>query len=101
MSRPLRLEFTGALYHITSLGNGINLIYLQDDDFEFFCKIQDLTPVPVTPVPADPGPMLADTQPQYGKKYDIKNHPSVNFHTTQSSNSATKSGNVKSTSGID
>ena len=45
MSRPLRLEFAGALYHITSQGNGGNLIYLQDDDFEFFCKIQDLIPV--------------------------------------------------------
>jgi putative transposase len=43
MSWPLRLEFAGALYHITSRGNGRNLIYLQDDDFEFFCKIQDLT----------------------------------------------------------
>jgi hypothetical protein len=26
MSRPLRLEFAGALYHITSRGNGRNLI---------------------------------------------------------------------------
>jgi hypothetical protein len=38
MSRTLRLEFAGALYHITSRGNGKNLIYLQDDDFEFFAK---------------------------------------------------------------
>ncbi len=35
MSRPLRLEFAVALYHITSRGNGRKLIYLQDDDFEF------------------------------------------------------------------
>jgi putative transposase len=39
MSRPLRLEFAGALYHITSRGNGSNLIYLQDDDFELFLQI--------------------------------------------------------------
>jgi putative transposase len=39
MSRPLRLEFAGALYHITSRGNGRNLIYLQDDDFELFLQI--------------------------------------------------------------
>jgi putative transposase len=39
MSRPLRLEFAGALYHITSRGNGRNLIYLQDDDFELFLQV--------------------------------------------------------------
>jgi putative transposase len=39
MSRPLRLEFAGALYHITSRGNGRNLSYLQDDDFELFLQI--------------------------------------------------------------
>jgi putative transposase len=39
MSRPLRLEFAGAIYHITSRGNGRNLIYLQDDDFELFLQI--------------------------------------------------------------
>jgi putative transposase len=38
MSRPLRLEFAGALYHITSRGNGRNLIYFQDDDFELFLQ---------------------------------------------------------------
>ena len=39
MSRPLRLEFAGALYHITSRGNASNLIYFQDDDFELFLQI--------------------------------------------------------------
>jgi putative transposase len=39
MSRPLRLEFAGAIYHITSRGNGRNFIYLQDDDFELFLQI--------------------------------------------------------------
>jgi hypothetical protein len=43
MCRTLRLEFAGALYHITSRCNGRNLLYLQDDVFVFFCKIQDLT----------------------------------------------------------
>jgi hypothetical protein len=38
MSRPLRLEFASALYHITSRGNARNLIYLQDDDFELFLQ---------------------------------------------------------------
>ena len=39
MGRPLRLESAGALYHITSRGDGRNLIYLQDDDFELFLQI--------------------------------------------------------------
>jgi REP element-mobilizing transposase RayT len=39
MSRPLRLEFAGALYHITSRGNARSLIYLQEDDFELFLQI--------------------------------------------------------------
>ena len=39
MSRPLRLEFADALYHITSRGNDRNLIYLQDDDFELFLQV--------------------------------------------------------------
>ncbi len=34
MSRPLRLEFAGALYHITSRGNGRKAIYLEESDFE-------------------------------------------------------------------
>lgn len=32
MARPLRLEFTGALYHITSRGNARNDIYQDDED---------------------------------------------------------------------
>jgi hypothetical protein len=44
MSRPLRLDFAGAPQHITSRRIGRNMIYLQDDDFEFFCKIQYLGP---------------------------------------------------------
>jgi len=36
MSRPLRLEYAGALYHVTSRGNAKNNIYLHDDDFRLF-----------------------------------------------------------------
>jgi hypothetical protein len=32
MARPLRIEFPGALYHITSRGNAQNKIYLNDAD---------------------------------------------------------------------
>lgn len=32
MSRPLRIEFPGALYHITSRGDGREAIYLDDSD---------------------------------------------------------------------
>jgi REP element-mobilizing transposase RayT len=39
MCRPLRLEFACALHHITPRGNGRNLIYLQDDDFELFLQV--------------------------------------------------------------
>ena len=36
MSRPLRIEFAGALYHITFHGNGRKKIYLEESDFELF-----------------------------------------------------------------
>ncbi|WP_091989521.1 hypothetical protein [Pseudoalteromonas denitrificans] len=36
MSRPLRLEFNGALYYITARGNERKTIYQNDDDFELF-----------------------------------------------------------------
>ncbi|WP_299074179.1 transposase [uncultured Paraglaciecola sp.] len=39
MSRPLRLEFAGALYHVTSRGNDKKKIYFQDTDFKLFLKI--------------------------------------------------------------
>ena len=32
MSRPLRIEFAGALYHVTSRGDGQKDIYLDDQD---------------------------------------------------------------------
>lgn len=32
MARPLRLEFSGALYHVTSRGDRQEDIYLDDED---------------------------------------------------------------------
>jgi REP-associated tyrosine transposase len=32
MARPLRLEYAGALYHVTSRGDRREDIYLDDDD---------------------------------------------------------------------
>ncbi|WP_213610242.1 hypothetical protein [Pseudoalteromonas sp.] len=39
MARPLRLEFEGALYHVTSRGNERKSIYLDESDFEGFLKV--------------------------------------------------------------
>ncbi|MCP4325238.1 MAG: transposase [Psychromonas sp.] len=39
MSRPLRLEFAGALYHLTSRGNDRKNIFFEESDFELFISI--------------------------------------------------------------
>ncbi|NOQ65394.1 MAG: addiction module toxin RelE [Methyloprofundus sp.] len=39
MSRPLRLEFSGALYHISSRGNEKRPIFLEDTDFKMFLSL--------------------------------------------------------------
>ncbi len=39
MSRPLRIEYSGALYHVTSRGNGRADIYLKDDDRRVFLSV--------------------------------------------------------------
>lgn len=39
MSRPLRIEFSGALYHVTSRGDGREDIFLDDDDRELFLQV--------------------------------------------------------------
>ncbi len=39
MARPLRIEFAGALYHLTSRGNGREAIYLSDDDREQWLNV--------------------------------------------------------------
>ena len=36
MSRPLRIEYAGALYHVTSRGNERKAIYRKDADFQLF-----------------------------------------------------------------
>ncbi|RME63366.1 MAG: addiction module toxin RelE, partial [Nitrospirae bacterium] len=36
MARPLRIEFPGAVYHITSRGNAKQSIYIEDEDFKEF-----------------------------------------------------------------
>lgn len=39
MARPLRIEFAGALYHVTSRGDGQEDIYLDDNDREIFLEV--------------------------------------------------------------
>jgi len=39
MARPLRIEFPGAVYHITSRGDGREDIYLSDGDREAFLSV--------------------------------------------------------------
>ena len=38
MSRPLRLEFEGALYHVTSRGNERKAIFRNESDFSTLSK---------------------------------------------------------------
>jgi REP element-mobilizing transposase RayT len=39
MSRPLRIEFSGAFYHVTSRGDRRELIYESEEEFEAFLDI--------------------------------------------------------------
>lgn len=39
MARPLRIEYHGALYHVTSRGDGRDDIYLDDEDKEVFLEV--------------------------------------------------------------
>lgn len=39
MARPLRLEFSGALYHVTARGNRQEAIFDQEDDFVTFLSV--------------------------------------------------------------
>ena len=41
MSRPLRIEFAGALYHVTSRGNERKPIFWEEQDFELFLEVLD------------------------------------------------------------
>ncbi|BCE03009.1 transposase [Marinicellulosiphila megalodicopiae] len=39
MARPLRIEFAGALYHVTARGNAGGNIYLDDHDRDTFLDL--------------------------------------------------------------
>lgn len=39
MARPHRLEFPGALYHVTARGNAQQGIYLDDEDRHLFLSV--------------------------------------------------------------
>ncbi len=39
MARPLRIEFAGALYHLTSRGNARRAVYLDDEDRRNFLEL--------------------------------------------------------------
>mgnify|MGYP000733454257 CR=1 FL=1 len=39
MARPLRIEYAGALYHVTSRGDRRESIYQEDDDRELWLEI--------------------------------------------------------------
>ena len=39
MARPIRLEFSGALYHVTSRGDGQEAIYRVDGDRRMFLEL--------------------------------------------------------------
>src|SRR4051795_2123209 len=41
MARPLRIEFPGAIYHVTSRGNARQAIFLDDDDRRSFLLVLD------------------------------------------------------------
>ena len=41
MTRPLRLEFAGALYHVTSRGDRREDIYEDDEDCQTFLHLLD------------------------------------------------------------
>ncbi len=39
MSRPLRIEYAGALYHVTSRGNERKPIFHEEADFDLFLDV--------------------------------------------------------------
>ena len=39
MARPLRIEFPGAVYHVTSRGNAKQAIFIDDEDGGRFIKV--------------------------------------------------------------
>ena len=55
MSRTLRIEYPGAVYHVQSEGNRGDAIYLDDEDREIFLRLFRRRPAeadgPCTPTP--------------------------------------------------
>jgi len=45
MARPLRIEYEGALYHITTRGNARAAIFLADEDRNLFLKTLSEVPI--------------------------------------------------------
>lgn len=43
MARPLRLEYEGAVYHVTSRGNDKKAVYVSEDDRQVFLRIFEET----------------------------------------------------------
>ena len=39
MARPVRIEYEGALYHVTARGNERNSIYREEGDYQKFLDI--------------------------------------------------------------
>jgi len=39
MTKPLRIEFAGAVYHLTSRGNAKQAIFLDEEDFADFLRV--------------------------------------------------------------
>jgi len=50
MGRPLRIEFEGALYHITTRGNEQKDIFLDGEDREKFFEYLQLTKISCSPL---------------------------------------------------
>jgi hypothetical protein len=49
MARPLRIEFPGAVYHVTSRGNARTDIFEDDIDRHLFLSILGQMSIPVNP----------------------------------------------------
>jgi REP-associated tyrosine transposase len=48
MARPLRIEYDGALYHVTSRGNERKPIFRDDTDRKLFLNILSQSPTDLT-----------------------------------------------------
>jgi hypothetical protein len=48
MARPLRIEFAGALYHVTSRGDGQEAIYMDDKTERFILSSLLLSNIALT-----------------------------------------------------